>query len=64
MISGLLQTADLVAELVWAGFLGYRAIASIGIAQGWIQLFNSARMGLDTANQAIISRAIGPHLEQ
>ena len=33
MVSGLLQTADLVAELVWAGFLGYRAIASIGVAQ-------------------------------
>ncbi len=59
MVTGVLQIADNAAELIWAGFLGFRAIASIGVAQTWIQLFNSGRMGLDTATRAMVSRAVG-----
>jgi putative MATE family efflux protein len=46
-------------EIVWAGFLGTHAIAGIGVAQGWVQLFNTARMGLDSATRAMVSRAVG-----
>ena len=59
MIGGCLQTVDQLMELVWAGFLSFLAIASIGVAQGWVQLFNTARMGIDTAVRASISRAVG-----
>lgn len=59
MVSGLLQTADNIAELIWAGFIGFLALASVGVAQGWIQLFNSARQGFDTASRAMIARAVG-----
>jgi putative MATE family efflux protein len=46
-------------EIVWAGFLGTHAIGSIGVAQGWVQVFNTARMGLDTSTRATVSRAVG-----
>ncbi len=59
IVSGLLQTLDNLAKLVWAGALGFVALASIGVAQGWVQLFNSARQGLDTASRAMIARAVG-----
>lgn len=59
MLSGLVQTLDHLAELVWAGFLGFHSIASVGVAQSWIQLFNTGRQGFDTATRAMVSRAIG-----
>lgn len=59
MVAGVLQAIDHISELFWAGFLGFRAIASIGVAQTWVQLFNTLRMGLDTATRAMIARAIG-----
>lgn len=59
MVSGLLQSIDQLFELTWAGMLGFRAIASIGVAQSWIQLFNTARQGFDTATRAMVARAIG-----
>ncbi len=59
MVSGLLQTVDQVLELTWAGFIGFRSIASVGVAQSWIQLFNTGRQGFDTATRAMVSRAIG-----
>lgn len=59
MISGALQTVDQLADLVWAGFIGSRAIASIGVAQSWSQLVMTARMGLDTSARAMIARAVG-----
>lgn len=58
-ISGGLHTVDLLMEIVWAGFLGTHAIGSIGVAQGWVQVFNTARMGLDTSTRATVSRAVG-----
>ncbi|MSQ10365.1 MAG: MATE family efflux transporter, partial [Dehalococcoidia bacterium] len=59
MVSGFIQTLDHVAELVWAGLLGFRALGSIGVAQGWIQFFNTGRQGFDTATRAMVSRAVG-----
>lgn len=59
MVSGSLQTLDVLADLVWAGFIGSRAIASIGLAQAWTQLVMTARMGLDTSTRAMVSRAVG-----
>ncbi|MFN0072994.1 MAG: MATE family efflux transporter [Chloroflexota bacterium] len=58
-VSGALHTVDLLMEIVWAGFLGTHAIGSIGVAQGWVQLFNTARMGLDASTRAMVSRAVG-----
>lgn len=59
MITGLLQAVQQMADLIWAGFIGSRAIASIAVAQSWTMLFMTARMGLDTAGRAMISRAWG-----
>ncbi|MBI4498282.1 MAG: MATE family efflux transporter [Chloroflexi bacterium] len=59
VVSGALQAIDHLADLVWAGFIGSRAIASIGVAQSWSQLAATARMGLDTAARAMVSRAVG-----
>jgi putative MATE family efflux protein len=58
-LSGALHTVDLLMEIVWAGFLGTHAIGGIGVAQGWVQLFNTARMGLDSATRGMVSRAVG-----
>ena len=48
-----------MADLLWAGFLGTAQVASIGVAQTWVQFFNTARMGLDTSARAMVSRAVG-----
>ncbi|MSQ24618.1 MAG: MATE family efflux transporter [Chloroflexi bacterium] len=58
-IEGLLRVVDQIADLVWAGFLGHRAIAGMGAAQQWSQLGFTARQGLDTSMRAMVSRAIG-----
>ena len=54
-----MHALDLAADLFWAGFLGSRAVASVGVAQTWVQFFNTARMGLDTSARAMVSRAVG-----
>src|SRR5438552_1683626 len=59
MIAGAANAVDNLVDLFWAGFLGTRAIANIGVAQSWIQLFNTSRMGLDTGARALVSRAVG-----
>jgi putative MATE family efflux protein len=59
MVSGLVNALDQLADLFWAGFLGPRAVASTGVAQTWVQFFNTARMGLDTSARAMVSRAVG-----
>lgn len=48
-----------MADLFWAGFIGSRAVATVGVAQSWIVLFITATMGLDTGARAMVSRAIG-----
>ncbi len=50
---------DQIADLVWAGFLGTRAIAGMGVAQQYTQLGFTGRQGIDISQRAMISRAIG-----
>jgi putative MATE family efflux protein len=60
IVAGSLQTVNQVLDLFWAGRgFGARAIAGIGVAQTWTQLAMTARMGLDTATRAMVSRAVG-----
>lgn len=58
-VEGILRVVDQVADLVWAGFLGHRAIAGMGAAQQYAQMGFTARMGIDTSMRAMVSRAIG-----
>ena len=60
MVSGLLQSVDSVLDLFWAGRgFGARAIAGLGVAQQWILLTWSLRMGWDTSTRAMVARAVG-----
>ena len=56
---GALTVVDQVADLLWAGRLGYQAIAGLGVAQIIIMVAMTARMGLESGMRAMISRAIG-----
>ncbi|MSQ24466.1 MAG: MATE family efflux transporter [Chloroflexi bacterium] len=58
-IESILRVVDQVADLIWAGFFGHVAIAGIGAAQQFAQLTFTARMGMDWAMRAMVSRAIG-----
>lgn len=58
-VEGFLRIADQIADLVWAGFLGTKAIAGLGVAQQYVQMAFTGRMGIDVAGRATISRAIG-----
>jgi putative MATE family efflux protein len=58
-INGALRTADQLVDLFWAGFIDVRAVAGIGISQSWASMFNTGRTGMDTAQRALISRAMG-----
>ncbi|HLF09115.1 MAG TPA: MATE family efflux transporter [Dehalococcoidia bacterium] len=60
MVEGVLNVADQMADLFWAGRgFGARAIAGLGAAQSYTQLMMTGRMGFDTAMRAMISRAVG-----
>ncbi len=56
---GALTVVDQVADLIWAGRLGYQAIAGLGVGQILIMVAMTARMGLESGMRAMISRAIG-----
>lgn len=58
-IEGFLRVVDQMADLVWAGFLGTRSIAGMGVAQQYTQMAFTGRQGIDVAQRAMISRAIG-----
>ena len=58
-VSGSLMVVDRLWDLFLAGFIGYRAIAGIGVAQTWSMLLFTARMGLDISMRAMVSRAVG-----
>jgi putative MATE family efflux protein len=58
-IEGFLRVADQMADLVWAGFLGTRSIAGMGVAQQYTQTAFTGRQGIDISQRAMISRAIG-----
>ena len=59
IIEASLNVLDQLADLFWAGRLGYRAIAGLGVAQTYTQLVMMVRQGLDLAMRAAISRAVG-----
>jgi len=59
MAESVLNIADQVLDLVWAGRLGAHAIAGLGVAQSYVALVMTGRMGFDTASRAMISRAVG-----
>ena len=58
-IEGFLRILDQIADLVWAGFLGTRAIAGMGVAQQYTQMAFTGRQGIDVSQRAMISRAVG-----
>lgn len=58
-IEGILRVIDQITDLIWAGFFGHVAIAGIGVAQQFAQMTFTARMGIDWAMRAMVSRAIG-----
>ena len=59
MAEGMLGVVDQVADLVWAGRLGFHAIAGLGAAQAYLSTIMMARMGLDSSMRAMIARAVG-----
>lgn len=56
---GFLGAVDQVADLIWAGRLGFQAIAGLGVAQTYILMLMTARMGLDAGMRSMIARAVG-----
>ena len=54
-----LTVVDQIADLFWAGRMGYKTIAGLGIAQIYILIYSTARIGLDASMRAMISRAVG-----
>ena len=56
---GKLSVLDSIADLIWAGRLGFEAIAGMGVAQTYIMLIMTSRMGLDTGMRTMIARAVG-----
>lgn len=59
MTESFFSVVDQLADLFWAGRVGYKAIAGLGISQTYILMLMTARMGLDASMRAMISRAIG-----
>jgi putative MATE family efflux protein len=59
VVESVLNVVDQIADLIWAGIISAGTIAGVGIAQSYKQLVMTARMGLDTAMRAMISRAVG-----
>lgn len=56
---GFLGVVDQVADLVWAGRLGFHAIAGLGAAQAYLSTIMMARMGLDSSMRSMIARSVG-----
>ena len=60
-VEGVLNVSYQMVDLVLAGLLpgGYRALAGVGIAQGFVQFGFMSRQGLDMSMRAMVSRAVG-----
>lgn len=56
---GSLSVVDHFADLIWAGRLGFQAIAGLGVAQTYLMVTFMIRMGLDSAMRSMIARSIG-----
>ena len=59
VVESLLNTADQLFDLIWAGHLGSRSIAGLGVAQTYVQMAMTGRQGFDMAMRAMVSRAVG-----
>ena len=59
MVEQVLTIVYQLTDLAWAGQLGARSIAGLGVAQTYSQLAMTGRMGFDTATRAMIARSIG-----
>lgn len=59
VIEGAMRVVDQMMDLVWAGLLGTRSIAGVGVSQQWTQLVWTGRQGLDTSMRAMVARAVG-----
>ena len=51
--------ATQLADLIWAGRLGFQAVAGLGVGQIWIMVILTSRMGIDAAMRSMIARAVG-----
>ncbi|MPZ48604.1 MAG: MATE family efflux transporter [Dehalococcoidia bacterium] len=58
-VEGSMRVVDQVADLIWAGFLGTGHLAGIGVSQQFTQMAWTFRNGIDTAQRAMVSRAVG-----
>lgn len=57
---GALNALDQLLDLFWAGHgVGARGIASIGVAQNYIQFIRLGRQGIDIAIRAMVARSVG-----
>ena len=54
-----LSVVDQLADLIWAGRIGFQAIAGLGVAQTFLMMLMTGRMGLDAGMRSMISRAVG-----
>lgn len=56
-----LNILDQMVDMFWAGRLagGFRAVAGLGVAQTFSRLAFDGRMGMEQANRAMVSRAVG-----
>ena len=54
-----LSVIDQLADLIWAGRIGFQAIAGLGLAQPFLMMLITARVGLDAGMRSMISRAVG-----
>lgn len=59
IVEGFLGVLDQIADLIWAGRIGFQAIAGLGVAQSYLMMVITARMGLDAGMRSMISRAVG-----
>ena len=59
VIEGVMRVVDQMMDLVWAGLLGTRSIAGVGVAQQWTQMIWTGRQGVDTSMRAMVARAVG-----
>ncbi|MBI4202793.1 MAG: MATE family efflux transporter [Chloroflexi bacterium] len=60
VIEGGLNSLDQLSDLFWAGRgVGANAIASIGVAQTYIQFLRLGRQGIDISMRAMIARSVG-----
>ena len=59
MVEATISVVDQLADLFWAGWLGSKSIAGLGVAQTYTQLVMMVRRGMDLAMRAMVARAVG-----